>query len=359
MHPNTQDYTVGGVVYKLKNMEAKDKDVEQDRDCQGQGNEVTQNQTKEVSLFWRIFAALLFGFTSFLIVIVNKLVLTSFKFPSFQVLALGQVIPAVIFMFLGRITGLLKFPGFSMDVVKKIWPLPVIYICNLVFGLGGTQKLNLPMFTVLRRFSILFTVIAERILLGVKATWGTHLCVFLMIFGALVAASTDLAFDFVGYVFILLNDVFTAANGVYTKQKLDAKQLGKYGLLFYNALFSLVPLFVIAILSGEWGKVQHFQHWTEPLFIAEFTLSCLLGFVLTYSVMLCTQYNSALTTSIVGVLKNLLITYIGMIVGGDYIFSWLNFIGLNISVVGSLIYTYTTFQVKKDLKPDTSDMAKK
>lgn len=149
-----------------------------------------------------------------------------------------------------------------------------------------------------------------------------------------------------GYTYVMITNVLTALNGVFVKKKLDSIDMGKYGLMYYNSLFMILPALFATWMLGDLHAAYAFPHWSDPVFLAQFLLSCIMGFVLSYSTILCTQFNSALTTTIVGCLKNICVTYLGMFIGGDYVFSWLNCIGINISVFGSLLYTYVTFRKK-------------
>ncbi|XP_068279271.1 nucleotide sugar transporter SLC35D2 isoform X2 [Nyctibius grandis] len=272
------------------------------------------------SVLPRVLSALFYGTCSFLIVLVNKALLSAYSFPSPVFLGIGQMATTILILYVSKLNKIVHFPDFDKSIPVKLFPLPLIYVGNHISGLSSTSKLR-------KRYPLSIIVSVSAIILG-----------------AFIAAGSDLSFNLEGYTFVLLNDIFTAANGVYTKQKIDPKELGKYGVLFYNACFMVVPTLIISFSTGDFQQATHFQHWTNFLFVFQFLLSCLLGFLLMYSTVLCSHYNSALTTTVVGAIKNISIAYIGMLIGGDYIFSVLNFIGLNICMAGGLRYSFLTLR---------------
>lgn len=310
------------------------------------GNSV-ESSIDSVTYVKKVGSAAFYGLASFMITVVNKTVLTSYHFPSFLFLSIGQMAASIVVLYFGKKIHVVTFPDIAKDTARKIFPLPLIYLGNMMFGLGGTQALSLPMFAALRRFSILMTMLLELKILGVRPSFAVQVSVYAMIGGALLAASNDLSFNMEGYTYVMITNALTAANGVYVKKKLDTIDIGKYGLLFYNSLFMFLPGLAMTYMVGDLERSLAFQHWSDPLFVIQFLLSCFMGFILSYSTILCTQHNSALTTTIVGCLKNICVTYLGMFIGGDYVFSWLNCIGINISVFGSLLYTYVTFRRKQ------------
>ncbi|XP_055300624.1 UDP-sugar transporter UST74c-like [Sitodiplosis mosellana] len=330
--------------YKLIPIDEEEEDSSEDEQLNCNGNVLESSE-----LWKKIGSALFYGVASFFLTVVNKTVLTSWHFPSILVISIGQLAAAIIVLYVGKQMDVITFPDFKSDIPRKMMPLPFFHLGNMVTGLGGTQALPLPMFTALRRFSILLTMLLEIKILGVKPSLAVKISVWCMISGALVAAVDDLTFTIVGYSYVMLANFMTAAYGVYIKQKLDiADSINRYGVMFYNSLLMIVPAIVLAWFTGDLHTAFKYKHWANVWFSAQFFSSCFMGFILTYSTFLCTQYNSALTTAMVGCFKNVFVSYLGMFIGGDYIFSWLNCIGINISVIASIYYTYIVIAKKSD-----------
>ncbi|XP_076217860.1 nucleotide sugar transporter SLC35D2 isoform X1 [Aptenodytes patagonicus] len=206
----------------------------------------------------RVLSALFYGTCSFLIVLVNKALLSAYSFPSPMFLGIGQMAATILILYVSKLNKIVHFPDFDKSIPVKLFPLPLIYVGNHISGLSSTSKLSLPMFTVLRKFTIPLTLLLEIIILGKRYPLSIIVSVFAILLGAFIAAGSDLSFNLEGYTFVLLNDLFTAANGVYTKQKIDPKELGKYGVLFYNACFMVVPTVIISFSTGDFHQVRTF-----------------------------------------------------------------------------------------------------
>ena len=455
----------------------------------------------------RIWSAVFYGISSILVIFTNKWLLTQFNFPHFKFVAAVQFVATSLILFILAMFKKVDIPFITPAIFREIMPISLMFLGNVLFGLGSTKALNIPMFTALRRFSILMTMLGEWWMLDSKPHSNVVISVSLMVGGAMLAACYDLAFDASGYTMVFLNNIFTAMNGIYLKKASLSGKCSKMGVMFYNSLFSALIMsayfigehgyYLNAQLPGDisvhravtvqtsslpfqlphmlsnselylpasegetprklwetWGEkgdntparalvdlpppqlrgaiggpsvgamasasaaeeleraklrlqalsahmaseserfnAQMKQHMIHPIakephqlltivtkkqepvavtapvpahtvsqpqstiglvmaypgwgnwsFIAMLLGTCCMGSVLNYAIFLCTTRNSPLTTAVVGTMKNVFTTYIGMMVFSDYTFTWVNFLGINISIVGSLYYTYCTMK---------------
>ncbi|VDP38710.1 unnamed protein product [Schistosoma margrebowiei] len=213
------------------------------------------------------------------------------------------------------------------EVPIKILPLSIFSAVDIVMGIAGTGSLR------------------------TKRSIPIYLSVIVMVIGAVIAAIGDITFDPIGYTYILINNISTTGKALLTKSRLRDYDFSSVELLYFNSLLMLPILFILVYVQCDFTEVRNFlltntvppekpfhgiiqfEHWLDPLFLLYFMFSCCSAVALNYTLVQCTQYTSALTTSILGVIKNILVTYGGMFVGGDYVYTTLNFAGLTVRYV--------------------------
>ena len=274
-------------------------------------------------------SVLLYMSSSFMIVIFNKIILTQYHFPSIPFLMLCQSLVSSLFF----------WRKLKQKANRELILICLLNVANVFFGLSAAGSLNIAMFTALRRISVLMTMIAQWWFLGKKSSTSVIVTVCVMVFGSFVAASDDLTFDLLGYTFVMMNNFLTATAQIASKYAFD-KGWEKETILFYSSLTSFV-LSGIKCLDFDPGT---FHDWDQFGFQLALLFSIVLGIILNFGATWVIEKNDALTLAVAGSTKSAvmgLMVCLGLF-DPTYVFTWVNFAGLQISTIGSFVYVYYT-----------------
>ena len=110
----------------------------------------SKDRAEYSELMKKVMTALFYGASSFMIMVVNKTVLTKFEFPSFQVLGIGQMVATIIILYVTKKLNYISFPDLSTDTFRKIWPLPLMYLGEYEILYLNLESTNLNLSTYYR-----------------------------------------------------------------------------------------------------------------------------------------------------------------------------------------------------------------
>ncbi|KGN62858.1 UDP-galactose/UDP-glucose transporter 7 [Cucumis sativus] len=295
-----------------------------------------------------LVAAVSYGIASMAMVFLNKAVLMQYSH-SMTLLTLQQLATTLLIHF-GRKMGYTKAKGLDMQTAKKIFPVSLFYNANVAFALASLKGVNIPMYIAIKRLTPLAVLIAGFFSGKGRPTAQVICSVLLTAAGVLVAALGDFSFDLVGYSMAFTSVFFQTMYLVLVEKSGAEDGLSSVEIMFYNSFLSLPFLSFLILSTGEFpnslslliAKSNSFS------FLVLFLLSLVMGIVLNFTMFLCTIVNSALTTTIVGVLKGVGSTTLGFVILGGVEVHALNVTGLVINTAGGVWYSYAKYHQKKN-----------
>ncbi|KAJ4849992.1 UDP-N-acetylglucosamine transporter ugnt1 [Turnera subulata] len=299
------------------------------------------------------YAAISYMSCAVLLILFNKAALSSYHFQSANVITLFQMISSCSFLYVLRRWKIISFTAsdsfnisdanttfVTFETLIRTLPLAVTYLLYMLVTMESVRGVNVPMYTTLRRTTVVFTMIVEYILARQKYAPPIVGSVGLIVLGAIIAGARDLSFDFYGYAVVFAANISTAIYLATISRIGKSSGLNSFGLMWCNGVICLPVLLFWTFVRGELKTTMNFPYLFSPGFLAVLLLSCILAFFLNYCIFLNTTLNSALTQTICGNLKDLFTIALGWAIFGGLPFDIFNVIGQLVGFVGSGLYAY-------------------
>ncbi|CAI0415138.1 unnamed protein product [Linum tenue] len=196
------------------------------------------------------YAAISYMACAVLLVMFNKAALSSYSFPSANVITLFQMISSCSFLYALRRLRIISFSAAEsmttsdsgsvtfvpLETLLHTLPLSIAYLLYMLVTMESVRGVNVPMYTTLRRTTVVFTMIMEYFLAGQRYTSPIVGSVGLIVFGAVIAGARDLSFDFYGYAIVFLANITTAIYLATISRIGFALELFSYSFTFVGCL---------------------------------------------------------------------------------------------------------------------------
>lgn len=281
---------------------------------------------------------------------VNKAALMEYNLPA--TLLLLQMVFAIAVVVPLRAAKAVSFPATNMAKAMALLPVTLLYTANVGFALLGLRTLNIPMYNALKRLTPVMILVAKSCMTRTLPPWQIAGSVLLIVGGCVVASLGDLTFDAAGYCYALLSCLLQCCYLLLVERTGAEKDASTWELLYYNAVLSLPFIAVTMVLTSEAGVAVPL-FWAGASRLGVGAMSALLlfcsmaGILLNFALFWCTQLNSALSTTIAGVMKGVLATILGFFVFGGVAFHPLNVLGIAMNMSGGIWYTAVKYNQRR------------
>lgn len=287
---------------------------------------------------YAILACLLYSLCSMMMTFTNKMVLSvyDFRYPMF--LLVYQHVFSVIFVQAAKFMGFITVEPLKWSVVQKWLPVNVLFVAMLLSGSYTLKFLSVPMVTIFKNFTTIMITMGDYLLFKHPLSMGIMFSLSLMLFGSIVAALNDLEFTALGYLWMIVNCVVSAAYVLYIRAAMKGTKLSEFGNVYYNNALSIPLLVPLMLINGLEG-LSDFPYWSDPGFIMVAFFTGLSSVGISFASFWTVKTTSPTTYSVVGSLNKIPLTILGVLVFATRL-NALGTISIIIGLTGGVVYSW-------------------
>lgn len=282
-------------------------------------------------------------------ILVNKLVLTTYAFKFPMVLLFHQNLMTVLSLYAAKRLGVTTYEPLERHRVLKWLPMDIFFVLMLFTGFYSVQLLSVPMITIFKNANIILIAIGDALLFGNIPSRAVIWTMMLMLGGALMASMNDLEFSKIGYMWTFANCLATTGFVLYAQSAIARTNLSTFGKVYYNNVLALPLVFVVDLfVFGDFHRLlttdkETFISFLSFDFMLLWFVSGFLGFLQSMASLRAQHLTTPTTYSMVGALNKIPLTFLGIFMFHTPM-TTKGVISVTVSIVAGALYSYSKAQ---------------